>query len=80
MAHATAPARLAGFGRLHPDGSTSFRLADPISLAEFRALAAQDWVSAITTTDNPSGRTAFRCIATVNGRQFTVTGHLRTGR
>ncbi|MFF4821340.1 hypothetical protein ACFY2K_42935 [Kitasatospora sp. NPDC001309] len=79
MSNATA-ARLAGFGRLNPDGTAAFRLADPISLATFRQLAAEDWVSAVTTTHNATDGTKFRCVCTVNGRQFTVTGHLRTGR
>lgn len=75
-----AQARLACLGQLHPDGTASFRLADPISLAQLRRLTAEDWICGVTTSDTGAGRTRFRLIATVGGRQFTVSGRIRTGR
>ncbi|MER7757806.1 hypothetical protein [Kitasatospora sp. NPDC097643] len=78
MSNATVQARLAGFGYLEPDGP-AFRLVNPISLAQLRQLASEDWISAVSTTDR-AGRVRFRFIATVSGHQFTVTGRLTEQR
>lgn len=79
MSNATVQDRLAGFGRIEPDGTTGFRLAYPISLPQLRQLATEDWISAITSTHR-GGITRFRFIATVSGQQFTVTGQLSERR
>lgn len=80
MSNATVPARLAGLGKFHPDGAVSFRLADPISLAQLRQLTGEDWISNVTTTDGRAGRVSFRFVATVDGHQVTVTGYLSTNQ